>query len=75
MTISVLANDTDPESDPLTVTAASVAPAEGTVVVNPDGTVTFTPAAGFSGTASISYTISDGTSTASSSATVTVAAP
>ena len=75
VTIAVLANDTDPESDPLTVTAASVPAAQGTVVVNADNTVTFTPAAGFTGNATISYTISDGTGTSSSTATVGVAAP
>ncbi len=75
VTINVLGNDTDPESDPLTVTGASVPPAQGTVVVNPDGTVTFTPAAGFTGTATITYTISDGTNSATSTATVGVNAP
>ncbi|MCH2164735.1 MAG: Hint domain-containing protein [Marinovum sp.] len=57
--ISVLANDSDPESDPLTVTGASV-PANGTATVNPDGTITYTPDAGFTGTETITYTISDG---------------
>jgi large repetitive protein len=55
--VPVLANDTDADGDPLTVTAAS-AP-NGTVVVNPDGTVTYTPNANFNGTDTITYTISD----------------
>jgi large repetitive protein len=56
--ISVLGNDSDPDSDPLTVTAAS-AP-NGTVTINPDGTLTYTPNAGYTGPDEISYTITDG---------------
>ncbi len=58
VTIPVLANDTDVDGDTLTVTDATSA--DGTVVVNADGTVTFTPAAGFTGDAVIDYTIDDG---------------
>jgi large repetitive protein len=65
----VLANDVDPDRDPLTVTAAS-AP-NGTVVINPDGTLTYTPNANFNGTDTISYAISDGNG-GTSNATVTV---
>jgi len=36
------------------------APGHGDVVVNPDGTVTYTPAAGFSGTDSFTYEVGDG---------------
>jgi hypothetical protein len=43
----------------------------GTAVLNADGTVTFTPDANFNGTASFTYTVSDGTTT-SPPATVTV---
>jgi hypothetical protein len=42
VTVSVLGNDSDPEGDPLTVTGATVDPTLGSVVVNPDGTLTFT---------------------------------
>ena len=35
-------------------------PAHGTATANADGTITYTPAANFSGTDSFSYTISDG---------------
>ncbi len=59
-TITVLGNDTDPESNPLAVTSATVAPAHGTVVVNANGTLGFTPALNFNGLDSFSYTISDG---------------
>ncbi len=71
VTIAVLANDTDPDGDPLTVTDAGDPP-NGTTVVNPDGTVTYTPDAGFTGTDSFTYTISDGTDSDSAIVTVTV---
>jgi surface adhesion protein len=56
--IDVLANDTDVDGDSLTITAASAT--NGTVSINTDNTLTFTPAANFSGTATINYSISDG---------------
>jgi VCBS repeat-containing protein len=71
-TIAVLANDADPDGDTVTVTAATLAnPALGSVAINPDGTLTFTPALNFSGSAVISYTIAD-PSGATSTASVTV---
>jgi VCBS repeat-containing protein len=56
--IAVLANDTDVDLDPLAVTLAGSP--DGVVVVNPDGTLTFSPALDFNGATMISYTISDG---------------
>lgn len=44
--IAVLANDSDPEDDPLTV-AVTGAPGHGTAVVNADRTVRYTPAPDF----------------------------
>ncbi len=70
--ISVLANDTDPDGDPLTVTGASAS--HGSVAINPDGTLTYTPNADYNGTDSITYAISDGqggTSTAHVAVTIT----
>ncbi|HEU0243889.1 MAG TPA: tandem-95 repeat protein, partial [Candidatus Limnocylindrales bacterium] len=68
---AVLANDGDIDGDALTVTLVSVDSAAGTV--STDGTtVTFTPAGGWTGEAVISYTISDGTLTASATLTITV---
>jgi Ca2+-binding RTX toxin-like protein len=58
VTIMVLANDTDPDGDPLNVIAATSP--DGTATINPDGTVTFDPATDFNGEATLSYTISDG---------------
>ncbi|WP_448173876.1 VCBS domain-containing protein [Rhizobacter fulvus] len=70
--IPVLPNDTDPDGDPLTVTTAVLTnPAQGTVTVNPDGTLNFTPATNVTGPVVISYTISDGQG-GTSTATVTV---
>lgn len=50
---------TDPDGDALTYQLSSL-PANGTAVVNPDGTFTYTPAAGFVGTDSFTILISDG---------------
>jgi hypothetical protein len=59
VTINVLANDSDPDGDPLTVTGVTDPP-NGTAVNNGDGTVTFTPDCGFFGIDTFDYTISDG---------------
>ncbi|MPZ49637.1 MAG: tandem-95 repeat protein, partial [Dehalococcoidia bacterium] len=67
VTINVLANDL---GDGLTVTTVGT-PSNGSVVINADGTVTYTPAAGFVGLDAFSYTITDEDGL-SSSATVTV---
>lgn len=58
--VPVLANDTDPEGDTLSVTSATIPAPQGSVSINPDGTLNFVPAANFNGVAVISYTISDG---------------
>ena len=70
--MAVLANDTDADGDPMTVSSPVLAdPTQGTVVVNPNGTLTFTPANNFAGTAVITYTVSDGHG-GTDTATVTV---
>ncbi len=66
----LLGNDTDVDGNALTI-ASVTSSTGGTAVLNPDGTVTFTPNANFNGAASFSYVASDGTAT-SNSATVTV---
>ncbi|WP_244443083.1 DUF4082 domain-containing protein [Bradyrhizobium sp. Ai1a-2] len=70
---ALLANDTDPNGDPLTITGASGA-VNGTVSFNAQtNVVTFTPTAGYTGAASFSYAISDGRGgTASATANLTV---
>ena len=73
--VDLLGNDTDPDNDPLTVVAATVPSAQGTVALV-GGNWVFTPTANFTGTASITYTIAEqdgGTDTAIH--TVTVAVP
>ena len=57
----VLANDNDPDGDPLTATLQS-APSNGTFTLNPDGSFTYTPNADFNGTDSFTYVANDGTS-------------
>jgi LPXTG-motif cell wall-anchored protein len=77
VTIAVLAGDTDPNGDPLGVVGVDN-PAHGTVHVNNDGTVTYTPQPGFSGPDTFSYTVGDGnggTDTATVTVTVANAAP
>ncbi|BBU56655.1 MULTISPECIES: Hint domain-containing protein [Mameliella] len=56
--INVLANDSDPDGDPLTV-VFNTDPANGTVVDNGDGTFTYTPDDGFTGTDTFEYDVSD----------------
>ncbi len=55
----LLANDTDVDGDTLSV-AQHTDPANGTVVVNSDGSFSYTPNSGFVGTDSFTYQISDG---------------
>jgi hypothetical protein len=57
----VLANDTDAEKDPLTVRLAGGV-AHGTLTLQPDGSFSYTPASGFTGTDEFTYAASDGKS-------------
>jgi subtilisin-like proprotein convertase family protein len=70
-TIDVLANDSDPEGDPLTVTSIDWT-SGGSATINADQTVTFTPDPDFNGDASFGYSISDGFNSASAVATIMV---
>ncbi|MEJ8282708.1 Ig-like domain-containing protein [Curtobacterium citreum] len=54
------------------VTTIVTGPANGTAVVAEDGTVDYTPTAGFSGTDSFTYTVTDGAEVTTDPATVTV---
>lgn len=55
----VLANDSDPDGDPLTAEKASE-PTYGTVFLAPDGSFVYVPAGGFTGTDVFTYRASDG---------------
>ena len=71
--VPVLANDSDPDGDPLSA-ALLAGPANGTVVCT-GGVCTYTPGVGFTGTDTFTYTVSDGRQgTAVGRVTVTVAA-
>jgi outer membrane protein OmpA-like peptidoglycan-associated protein len=67
--VAVLGNDSDPDNDPLTITAVST-PAHGTATIGTGG-IRYTPTTGYSGTDSFTYTISDGRG-GSATATVNV---
>jgi myo-inositol-hexaphosphate 3-phosphohydrolase len=58
--IAVLANDIDPNGDAITISGIAQQPAHGSATINPDGTITYAPAASYLGDDSFSYTISDG---------------
>jgi VCBS repeat-containing protein len=70
VTIAVRANDADVDGDFLTVESVTQG-ADGTVAINADGTVTYTPDLDFFGTDTFTYTVSDGRG-GSDTATVTV---
>lgn len=71
--INVLANDRSllGSIDPTSVTIVSQ-PVNGAAVVNPNGTITYTPPAAFIGTVTFTYTVADSFGVVSLPATVTV---
>ena len=68
---TLLANDSDPDGDALSITAVGSA-GHGTTSRAADGTITYTPAANYNGTDSFTYTVSDGTLANTATVTVTV---
>ena len=56
----VLGNDSDIDGDTLSVFATLGGPTDGALVMNPDGSFTYTPDPGFSGTDNFTYRIEDG---------------
>ncbi|MEX0371373.1 MAG: VCBS domain-containing protein [Tateyamaria sp.] len=69
----LLANDSDPDGDALSVTSVSYSGTNATLTDNGDGTYTFVPGADFNGVDSFYYTVSDGQGgTAIGTAAVTV---
>lgn len=63
---------TDADGDNLTFSLAD-APLNGDVVVDPDGSFTFTPDLDFNGEDSFTFAVSDGTLTATETATISIA--
>lgn len=72
--INVLANDSDPDGDDLTVVGVTQPSGQSNVVTFSSSSVTYTPPSNFTGTAVFTYTASDGTTTRTANVTVTVAA-
>ncbi|MGJ0223774.1 Ig-like domain-containing protein, partial [Streptococcus pyogenes] len=58
VTIPVLADDTDPEGDPLTIVGVTDA-AGGAVTVHADGTLTYAPRDDVAGRDVFTYTVQD----------------
>ncbi|MCX2931859.1 Ig-like domain-containing protein [Mycobacterium sp. CVI_P3] len=72
LTGNVLTNDTDADGDVLTA-AVDTAPGHGALILNPDGSFTYTPAENFYGADGFSYTVTDDEgATAVGTATITV---
>ncbi|MDW8392298.1 MAG: cadherin domain-containing protein, partial [Oscillochloridaceae bacterium] len=74
--LPVLANDSDPDGDPLTITAVGT-PSNGSVQIIENGqALRYTPGAGYLGPDSFTYTISDGRgATATATVNLTVERP
>src|SRR5207244_9005931 len=70
VTVNVLANDSDPDNDALTVTSVSL-PAHGVAAVNGDNTVTYVPVIAYTGPDAFTYSVSDGKG-GTASATVSI---
>ena len=60
VSLAVLANDYDPDGDPIVVESIADRPANGTVELLGDGSVIYRPNEGFSGTDTFVYTLVDG---------------
>ena len=74
--VRLLANDTDPDDDPLTLSLPSAATSEGGVVALSGSHVQYTPPSGFTGTDTFTYQVADGWGgTDTATVTVTVRKP
>ncbi len=71
--INILANDSGFSNINVSLLTTPTLPSRGNVIINPDLTITYSPASGFSGTDTFSYTVSSNTgSTSSANVTVSV---
>ena len=68
---NVLSNDTDVDADPLTA-ALSKQATHGAVVLNGDGSFSYTPNADYNGADSFTYTVSDGIKSKAAKVTLTI---
>lgn len=57
--VNVLANDWDPDDDPLSITVVASG-LHGSTALNPDGTITYSPFSNFYGSDNFTYTLTDG---------------
>ena len=74
--VDILLNDWDTDGVVVPSTVRIISqPANGTVVVNPDGTITYTPQDGFAGTDQFTYTVEDDDGNVSNTALVTIEVP
>ena len=71
ITIDVLANDADTDGDPLIVASVGQG-ADGSVTINGDNTITYTPDSGFSGNDYFGYTARDPAGALSNTGTVSI---
>ena len=74
ITIDVLTNDSDPDAGTTLSISNFTQPVSGGAVTAVAGGLRFTPASGFSGNASFTYTVSDGQLTATATVAVSVTA-
>lgn len=75
ITIDVLLNDTNPNGNGLVVSEIVSGPTHGSVTINADGTITYTPASDYSGSDSFVYQVCDdvlGNLCATATVTITV---
>ena len=74
VTVAIKPNDYDPNGGQVLTTPVIIGtPVGGTALINPDGTLTFTPTTGFTGVATVVYRVCDnGTPVLCDDATVTI---
>jgi len=73
--VDVLANDTDADGDSLTIESFDTTSAQGGTITRSGSSLVYTPRAGFVGTDSFGYVVSDGSVGDAGLVTVTVTAP
>lgn len=71
VTINVLANDIDEDGDTLTISSLTQG-SKGSVTINTNGHLEYTPAKSFKSTDSFSYTVSDGEYESTTTVTITL---